>query len=41
MEKDIVAHIRFNRDDYGKIKAKAKELGLSVSAYIRMMLLKN
>lgn len=41
MKKDIVAHIRFDRGDYEKIKVKAKELGLTVSAYIRMLILKD
>ena len=38
---DIIVHIRFVRDLHDKIKVKAKSLGLTVSAYIRMVVLKD
>lgn len=40
-QKVIIAHIPFNRDTHDKIKNEAKELGLTVSAYIRMLVLKD
>jgi len=36
-ETDIILHIRMNRELHNKIKAKAKELGLTVPAYLRMI----
>lgn len=39
MDKKITAHVPFDRDLYEKIKAKAKEKGLTVSAYIRLAVL--
>ena len=39
MDKKITAHIPFDRDLYDKIKANAKANGLTVSAYIRLIVL--
>lgn len=39
MDKKITAHIPFDRDLYEKIKIKAKEKSLTVSAYIRLVIL--
>jgi antitoxin component of RelBE/YafQ-DinJ toxin-antitoxin module len=36
MEKDITLHIRMDRDFHERVKAKAKELGMTVPAFIRM-----
>lgn len=41
MDKDIIAHIRFKREDYLLIKQKAKKLGLTVSAFVRMKVISN
>lgn len=40
MEKEIIAHIRFDRELYDKIKAKAKANGLTVSGFIRMVVIR-
>lgn len=38
---DIIVHIRFDRDLHEKIKAEAKKLGMPVSTYIKMSVLKS
>lgn len=41
METKITIHVRMDRDIHEKLSAKAKELGLTVSAYVRMVLNKD
>lgn len=39
MQKTV--HINFNTEDFDKIKTEAKKLGMPISTYIKMIVLKN